>query len=135
MPISPVSRTKEVFKKLNIPIDNAQHWIPFHKEHPLFKKGIKGMRKDLFGIIDLIAIRPHSVCGIQVCGSDFAAHDTKILDSAFAYKWLKTRCLSCGFQRVATLELWGWRQLRVPGIPKQKKWEPRIKVYKLEDFE
>jgi len=126
--ISPVARTKAVFKKRGIEIDNAQHWIPFGPTDPRrIKFNITGMRKDLFGIIDLIAMCPGSICGIQVCGADYAAHDRTMLDSVHSYRWLKSG---------GSLELWGWRQIINPDSPtKQKKWTPRIRVYKLEDFE
>ena len=137
--VTPVQRTKAYWKKHwpDVEIDNAQHWIPFGPTDPRrIKFKITGMRKDLFGIIDLIAIDTFSIIGIQVCGQDFAAHDRKILESNFSYKWLKINCIKCGCHGGAKLELWGWRQIINKDSPtKQKKWEPRIKKYALGDFE
>jgi hypothetical protein len=82
-----------------------------------------GIRVDLFGIIDIIALFPdrRNVCGIQSCGTDFAAHKTKILESAYAPIWL----------RYADLELWGWRPLKKNG---KKLYTPRIYKFSLVDW-
>lgn len=78
-----------------------------------------GVRKDLFGIIDIIALYPESnkVCGVQSCGQDYSAHLKKIRSSSFTPIWL---CY-------AELELWGWRKLK-------NKWTPRIYKFNLGDF-
>ena len=78
-----------------------------------------GVRIDLFGIIDIIALFPdrRNVCGIQSCGTSFSDHKKKILDNAYAPIWL----------RYADLELWGWRKLK-------KVWTPRIYKFSLVDW-
>lgn len=78
-----------------------------------------GVRKDLFGIIDIIALFPDRtrVCGVQSCGTAFSEHKKKILESAYAPIWL----------RYADLELWGWRKLK-------SGWAPRIYKFSLIDF-
>ena len=78
-----------------------------------------GVRIDLFGIIDIIALIPgrKKVCGIQSCGTAFSEHKKKILESAYAPIWL----------RYADLELWGWRKLK-------KMWTPRIHKFNLADW-
>jgi len=103
----------------------------------LDKKGIKSglverynahsnKKIDLFNIIDIIALYPDGICGIQTCGSDFKAHDEKIKDHVdYAYKWIL-----CG----GILELWGWRKLKLKRGGKAIRWTPRIKRYMLEDF-
>ena len=82
-----------------------------------------GVRKDLFGIIDIIAIYSdrQRLVGIQSCGTDFSEHKKKILENFFSPLWLKC----------ADLELWGWRKLKTG---KSKEWIPRIHKFTLVDF-
>ncbi|GAG80350.1 unnamed protein product [marine sediment metagenome] len=105
------------------------------KEH-LNKQGIKSglverynahtmQKNDLFGIIDIIAIYPTGICGIQACGQDFAKHDRKILISDEAHDWLVVG---------GELELWGWRKLKLKRGGKAMRWTPKIKRYTVEDF-
>jgi len=70
-----------------------------------------GVRQDLFGIIDIIALYPdrQKVCGIQSCGTAFSEHLKKIKESSYSPIWIK----------YADLELWGWRKLK-------SGWAPRI---------
>ena len=82
-------------------------------------------KNDLFGIIDIIALYPDGICGIQACGTDYAEHDRKILDSLEAYEWI---------QRGGILELFGWRKLKVKRGGVAVRWIPKIKRYRLEDF-
>ncbi len=111
-----------------------------------------GVRKDLFGIIDLIALRPvyetlkvtlngmeqikdieyainppllysHELVGIQCFGRDFAEHKRKVLASKFAPLWLDSG---------NAIELWGWRQLKDGN---NKVWKPRVYRFQRGDFE
>lgn len=84
-----------------------------------------GIRQDLFGFIDIVAIKPIGICGIQSCGSDFKKHDLKILENEFAPEWLKAG---------GSIELIGWRKIKLKRGGKAMRWAPRIKVYTLEDF-
>lgn len=81
-----------------------------------------GIRQDLFGFIDLLAVHPHyGTVGVQVCGQDWQTHIKKISTDCRepAILWL------LGGNR---LLLVGWRQLK-------GKWTPRLKEYSLEtDF-
>lgn len=82
-----------------------------------------GIRKDLFGIIDIIALYPGRtrICGIQSCGKDYSEHKLKILANYFVLPWL----------RCADLELWAWRKLKVG---KREIWTPRVHKFSLADF-
>ena len=82
-----------------------------------------GMRKDLFGVIDIIALYPDRkrICGIQSCGTAFSEHKKKIMENVYTQHWL----------RYADLELWGWRKL-VKG--NRKVWTPRIHTFHLSDW-
>jgi len=85
-----------------------------------------GRREDLFGIIDIIALGPDGVIGIQACGSDFAGHKEKILVGKYqeTYNWLNTPGTS--------LELWGWRKIKVKRGGKAMVWKPRVERIELE---
>lgn len=89
-----------------------------------------GIRVDLFGIIDLIALRPlgnssYELVGVQCFGSDFAEHKRKVLASKIAPIWLASG---------AAIEIHGWRKLKVKRGGKAEVWTPRIYRFKLEDF-
>jgi hypothetical protein len=91
--------------------------------------GPLNIRIDLFHIIDVIALGEHGVRGIQCCGTSFSAHDRKLLvdERENSIAWLSTPG--------TTLELWGWRKVKVKRGGKAVRYEPRIKVYTLADFD
>lgn len=83
--------------------------------------GPHGVRQDLFGIIDVLALDPErGVVGVQSCGSDFAAHyRTLTVDRAQeTIDWLTTPGTS--------LELWGWRKVKLQRGGKAMRWAPRV---------
>ena len=122
-------RTFDELKKQNVLFGNVERFNTF--AGPLIFTTINGkrvgkrtgIRIDLFGIIDIIALFPdrRKVCGIQSCGTAFSEHMKKILDNANAPIWL----------RYADLELWGWRQLGKKG---NKIWTLRVHKFTLVDF-
>jgi hypothetical protein len=87
--------------------------------------GAHGIRQDLFGIFDLISITPTGICGVQVCGPDFAAHDRKILASEIAPEWINVG---------GDILLIGWRKVKLKRGGKAMRWKPRIKEYSEGDF-
>jgi hypothetical protein len=92
--------------------------------------GPHGIRQDLFGIIDIIALDPErGVIGIQSCGSDFAEHWRKLTieRNQETFDWLSTPG--------AALELWGWRKVKLKRGGLAMRWEPRIKEVFLKDLE
>lgn len=92
--------------------------------------GPYGIRQDLFGIIDIIALDfERGVVGIQSCGSDFAAHERTILEERTqeSIDWLSTPGTS--------LELWGWRRIKLKRGGKAMRWQPRIREFTLADFQ
>ena len=98
----------------------AQVWV---------KNGQRGIRKDLFGIIDIIALDPsRGVIGVQSAGQDFSGHDRKILTEKRqdAIDWLSTPGTS--------LELIAWRKIKKERGKSTEIWAPRIKIYTLADF-
>lgn len=91
--------------------------------------GPHGIRQDLFGIIDIIALDPErGVIGIQSCGNSFAAHFRKITEehAQETKDWLETPG--------AKLELWAWRKVKRVRGGKAMVWEPRMEEITLEDL-
>jgi hypothetical protein len=92
--------------------------------------GPHGIRQDLFGIIDVIALDPESgVVGIQCCaGSGFSAHMKKLCEeNAQATKdWLDTPGTG--------LEIWAWRKVKKVRGGKAMIWQPRIETISLDDI-
>lgn len=91
--------------------------------------GPHGIRQDLFGFIDLIALDPsRGIIGVQCCGQDFSGHVNKITQerNQEAVEWLRCQGI---------IELWGWRKVKVKRGGKAMVWKPRIREFTLKDFE
>lgn len=59
----------------------AEAWIPMGK--------FGGIRRDLFNIIDMLAIDATHTVGVQVCGgTGFSSHKKKLLEGEFTRLWL-----------------------------------------------
>lgn len=89
--------------------------------------GPHGLRQDLFGIIDVLALDPErGVIGVQSCGSAFSEHLRKLTveKAQETSDWLNTPGTS--------LELWGWRKLKVKRGGKAERWSPRVAEITLE---
>lgn len=114
--ISNTSRTLRYLREQGWDADKVEQFNPY--------AGKFGQRKDLFGIIDIIALTEHGITGVQSCGQDYAAHDRKILDSDMMVKWLEAG---------GKLMLIGWRKVKHKKGGKAMRWSPRIKYYTLED--
>lgn len=81
-----------------------------------------GHRVDLFGVIDIVALVPGAILGIQAStGKGHAAHRTKILASSKAREWVA---------RNGRLELWSWALQG--GRDQRKRWTLRIEAFTLE---
>ncbi len=92
--------------------------------------GPHGIRQDLFGIIDVLALDPErGVVGVQVCGQDWQPHITKMTEERHqeTYDWLSTPG--------TVLELHGWRKVKKKRNGKQMVWRPRVAVFTLEGDE
>jgi hypothetical protein len=79
-----------------------------------------GRREDLFGFIDIIALRPGRIVGIQSTGpSGHADHKRKICACPYARDWIEAGGL---------IELWSWRKLAAKPGGKALRWQPRIET-------
>jgi hypothetical protein len=89
-----------------------------------------GIRQDLFGIIDVLALDPQrGVVGVQSTGNDFAGHLRKLTEER------PQECLDWLSTPGTTLELWAWRKVKAQRGGKQLIWRPRIRVLGRTDFE
>ena len=123
MAVSYTERTIEALTTLGYDVGIVERYIA----NAWHAKG-RGVRKDLFGFIDLIAMRPgEGIIGVQSTGPDYSGHNKKIVTECRekAIKWLKSG---------GRLELWAWRKVLVKKGGKLKMYKPRIKKYTLEDF-
>lgn len=115
---SPTERTLAELRARGLPADICERWL----SHVHRGGGGFGIRRDLFGWIDIIAICPdRGVGGIQSTGTDFSGHWRKLQKDrrSQVHQWLGSG---------AWAELWGWRKLR--GV-----YAPRIKDLSIRDFE
>ncbi len=115
--ISNTSRTLRYIREQGWDAGKVEQFNPY--------AGRFGKRKDLFGIIDIIAITEKGITGIQSCGQSFADHDRKILSEPMGLKWLENG---------GALILIGWRKILLRRGAKAMRWCPRIREYKIEDF-
>jgi len=87
-----------------------------------------GIRQDLFGFIDIIAIDPtDGIVAIQSCGQSFSEHVKKLTveRNENVYEWCKH----------APCELWGWRKIKLKRGGKAMRWLPRVADVKIVDGE
>ena len=113
MNITPSQRTRNHYSDLGFVLGTVERYIS--------PGGQGGFRKDLFGIIDYIAISKNRIVGLQSTGTAFSEHHKKIttVGKRMAIAWIESG---------AELHLVGWRE--VAGVI-----QPRIKIYTLADFD
>ena len=104
--MSPSARTLKYFKDNDIPAGVVDRWIPQANK-----------RVDLFGFIDIIAMYPDAIVGVQcTSGSNHSSHKTKILASDKSLQWL-------GLGRI---ELWSWEKKLYKTGGKAVRWTPKV---------
>lgn len=98
--MTPTQRTMDELRKRGYMVGRVEQWIPAARG---------GFRKDLFGIIDMLAINENITLGVQVCGTAWSEHVRKITTDGeqAARAWLASQDRH--------LELWGWRPLKRNG--------------------
>jgi len=118
MSISYVQRTLRELRNQGRVCAIVEKWNAFAGPH--------GIRQDLFGIIDVLALDPErGVVGVQVCGQDWGSHIAKLTEERAqeTYDWLSTPGTA--------LELHGWRKIKKKRGGKLKIWRPRVAVFVL----
>ena len=101
--MTPSARTKKLLAELGYASDDAERRIT------------RTIKKDLFGIIDIVAIRPGEIFGVQATSaSNHSSHVKKALAEPKLLLWL----LAGG-----RFEVWSWGKKGARG--KVKKWRVR----------
>lgn len=112
--LSPTQRTLRALRQRGLVADIVERFLQYAGPH--------GIRKDLFGIIDVLALDPeHGVIGVQSCGQDFSQHWQKLTVERRqeTTEWLSTPGTS--------LELWGWRKIKAKRGGLAMVWSPRVR--------
>lgn len=102
--MSPTQRTLAECKRRGFTVQVVERFCIYSKR-----------RVDLFGVIDIVALTPNGILGIQACaGASHAARRTKIQAEPRAAEWTKAGGL---------LEVWSWAKRG--GVGKRKVWTLR----------
>lgn len=116
--MSPTQRTLDRLRRSGLRADVVERWIR-NPKHPA-----GGVRRDLFGIVDIIALDPNrGVVGIQSTGLDYSGHYVELVTDkrAAVRDWLSVPG--------AAFELWGWKRRKVKRGGSAFRWEPRRFVF------
>lgn len=109
-PVSMIQKCNEELRRRGCPYGVVEKFVRFPPP---------GHRVDLFGVIDIVALVPGAILGIQAStGKGHAAHRTKILASSKAREWVA---------RNGRLELWSWALQGARG--QRKRWTLRIEAF------
>ena len=114
--LSPTQRTLRACRDAGRFVDKCERWNPYGGARKPDGSAI-GIRQDLFGFVDIVAL-DDAIVAIQCCaGSGHAAHRQKIIESEYAAAWLRA-----GGQ----IEIWSWRKVKVKRRGKLERWQPRV---------
>jgi hypothetical protein len=117
---SPSSRTLQFLRENGYMVGMVERFLS-HAGH-------FGVRQDLFGLFDLLAVKPdEGIIGVQCFTTAWAEHYEKFYQSnrEEAITWLKSG---------GKIELWGWRKLKLFRKSKAIRWTPRIELITLETY-
>lgn len=120
MGLRPTQRTLAVLRDRGMEVAIVEKWNAHVGPH--------GIRQDLFGIIDILALDGiNGIIGVQSCGQAFSEHHKKLTEERAqqTIAWLSTK--GC------RLELWGWRKVKLKRGGKAVRWRPRMRTYFLDD--
>lgn len=122
----PTARTLEHLRGLGWPAQVVEKWIPGRRQKIGGAPGETelnpfGVRKDLFGCIDIVALDGQPGClGVQACaGGDVSTRAKKATAEPLLLAWL-----AAGNR----FQVWGWREKWVATGAKTKavRWRPRV---------
>ena len=117
--LTPTQRTLRALRARGLVCAIVEKWNQYAGPH--------GIRQDLFGIIDVLALGPDGVIGVQSCGNSFSEHWKKLTieRAEETAAWLSTPGCS--------LELWAWRKVKLKRGSLAVRWEPRVQTITLGD--
>ena len=105
--ISPMQRTLKELRKRGYICGITEKFNSFIK-----------IRQDLFGFIDLIAIKSGEIIGVQcTSGAHHADHKTKIISLPYASAWLNAG---------GKIQLWTWSKHKIKRGGKAEQWVARM---------
>jgi len=116
--MTPTQRTLRALRDRGLVCAIVERFNPYAGPH--------GIRQDLFGILDIVALDPQEgVIGVQSCGQDFAGHIKKMLEERQqeTHDWLSTPGTK--------LEVWGWRKVKLKRGGKAMRWKPRLAKFSI----
>lgn len=121
--LSPTQRSLALLRQRGCLAAVVERWNQYAGPH--------GVRQDLFGFIDVLAVEPgeNGCLGVQCCASSgMAAHRTKITEEQVeeATAWLVAG---------NRIELHGWRKVKVTRSGKAMRWTPRVESVTLENLD
>lgn len=119
--LSATQRTLRALREQGLVCAIVEKWNPYGGPH--------GIRQDLFGIVDVLALDPRrGFVGVQCCSGTHAAHMRKMTEDKAqeCLDWLKTPG--------GVLELWSWSKRKKKRGGKQLIWVPRIHIFELGEF-
>lgn len=120
--LSPTQRTLRALRERGMECAIVERW----NAHV----GPFGIRQDLFGIIDVLALDPgRGFVGVQSTGQDYAAHYRKLTEER------AQECLNWLSTPGGHLELWAWRKVKAKRGGKLLLWQPRVHVFTREEFD
>lgn len=122
MSLSPTQRTLRALRQEGCRCAIVEKWNPH--------AGPRGIRQDLWGIIDILALDPaRGVVGIQACaGSGYSQHYRKLTEERAqeTLDWLETPGTA--------LYIWAWRRVKAKRGGRALVWSPRIVEITLQDL-
>ena len=114
--MTPTQRTLKKLRDDGYTPGIVERWIGAH--------GPMGKRRDLFGIIDIIAIGNGDIVGVQSTGTDFSGHHKKITGEG-------KEALILWLENGGQFWLYAWRKVKKVRGGKQMIYKPRIREYTL----
>lgn len=118
---SPTQRSLKLLRDQGWTVDITEHWVSLHRKPG--SKGPRGVRRDLFGCIDLVALRHGELAGIQTTSGPGSARIAKIKAEPRMVTWLEAG---------GTLYVHGWAKRGARG--KRKLWDCRVIKLTLDDL-
>ena len=119
------ARTKQYLLSLGWHCDIVERFNPH--------AGKFGVRVDMFGFIDIVAVNPHEnrIVWVQACGTDFQPHRRKMVDEATH----EIRQVAIDFlESNKQILLIGWRKVLKKRSGKQRIWQERIEEITIDDY-
>ena len=120
--LSNTSRTLEYIRGQGWVADKVERYNPY--------AGKYGVRQDMFGFGDIIAMGEGHIWAIQSCGQDFYSHHKKITENELVAPNVELWLKNGGY-----LLLISWAKHKIKRGGKAMRWRPKIRQYYLENGE